>query len=367
VEHKEASRLRGLVKTGLAHALSWMRADRFIGSLADSRTLPVVVGYHRVVENFAAAARRAIPAMLTSRVMLEQQLDWIGRRFRFVTLDELGERLERGAHLGGLAAVTFDDGYRDVYEHAFPLLKRKGIPAAVFVVTDLVGAEELHVHDRLTLLLTRAFRRWSDPPRALESLLAELGIPQAAVERLDRIAGEPSLAVALLLRRLGRRDVELIMKALESQVGFDGTDATSMQSLTWEMLAEMQRGGFTIGSHTKTHAWLTQESMVTVVDEVEGARREIEHHLAVPVTHFAYPDGRFTTRTAAAVATAGYRFGYTTCMHRDARHPLLTIPRRMLWENSCLGANNRFSPAIMSCQLHGVFGLVRGCDQDHTA
>src|SRR5262249_19910355 len=154
-------------------ALAWIRADRLIGTLADSRTLPVVLGYHRVVENFACEAGRAIPAMLTSRRMLAQQLDWIGRRYRFVTLDELGERMERGASLRGLAAVTFDDGYRDVYEHAFPLLTRKGIPGAIFVVTDLVGTDELHEHDKLNMLLTRAFTRWPDPPRALQSLLVE--------------------------------------------------------------------------------------------------------------------------------------------------------------------------------------------------
>ncbi|PWU19028.1 MAG: hypothetical protein C5B48_14105, partial [Candidatus Rokuibacteriota bacterium] len=173
-------------------------------------------------------------------------------------------------------------------------------------------------------------------------------------------------AVVLLLRRLDRKNVEVLMRELEADVGYDEAEAAGMQSLTWEMLAEMQKGGFSVGSHTRRHAWLTHESTATVLDELAGARREIEQRLAVPVDHFAYPDGRFTTATARAAAGAGYRFGYTTCMHRDPRYPLLTLPRRMLWENSCLDVRGRFSPAIMSCQLHGVFGLVRGCDQDHT-
>jgi hypothetical protein len=66
-----------------------------------------------------------------------------------------------------------------------------------------------------------------------------------------------------------------------------------------------------------------------------------------------------------AVATAGYRFAYTTCTHRDPRYPLLTLPRRMLWENACVDAVRRFSPAIMSCQVHGVWSLMGGCGQDH--
>src|SRR5262249_1429592 len=131
--------------------------------------------------------------------------------------------------------------------------------------------------------------------------------------------------------------------------------------------AEMQKSGFTIGSHTRTHAWLTREAPAAVIDEIQGARDQIKERLGGAVHHFAYPDGHFTAQTAAAVASAGHRFGYTTCMHRDPRHPLLTIPRRMLWENACLDARGRFSPAILSCQVHGVFGLVRGCEQDHGA
>ena len=61
--------------------------------------------------------------------------------------------------------MTFDDGYRDVYEQAFPVLRRKGIPAAVFVVTDLVGRPFWQVHDRLYHLVAKAFATWDDPRR----------------------------------------------------------------------------------------------------------------------------------------------------------------------------------------------------------
>src|SRR4030095_5496505 len=79
----------------------------------------------------------------------------IGRRFRFVSVDELGDALEAGQT--DIAAVTFDDGYPAVYETAFPLLKRKGIPAAFFVVTGVVGTSELMLYDRLYLAVRHAF------------------------------------------------------------------------------------------------------------------------------------------------------------------------------------------------------------------
>ena len=367
-----APRVRGLVKTAVAHALSWSGADALIGSLADTGSSPVVIGYHRVVDDFDAAARVAIPAMLTSRRMLEAQLDWIGRRYRFVSLDELGRAIETGRTSSEpLAAVTFDDGYRDVHDVALPILMRKGIPAAVFVVTDLVGTGEVPVHDRLYMLICRAFSRWADPGRALPDLLGQLGIASSVIEQVierpDRLSGHPLLAVVSLLRGLSRGDVDRVAAAIEDSVGADRESMAGMEPLSWEMLARMAGAGMIVGSHTRSHAWLTQEPPACVLAEARGSREAIERRLGLRVEHFAYPDGRFDAATVTAVAASGYRFGYTTCTHRDPRHPLLTLPRRMLWEHACVDVVNRFSPAIMSCQVHGVWNLVSGCGQVHGA
>jgi peptidoglycan/xylan/chitin deacetylase (PgdA/CDA1 family) len=361
-------RVRSLVKTSVARALCWTRADVLLGALADSARNTLVLGYHRVVDDFSTEAPKTIAAMLITRRMLETQLDWIGRRFRFVGLDELGERLERRNELAGsVAAVTFDDGYRDVYELAFPLLKRKGIPAAVFVVTDLVGTRKLLAHDRLHLALVRAFARWANPARALRRLLVGLGVRLAGMEQWSGAGWTADSVMVWLLRSVPRGHIVQIIDALEDEVGFVEAAARRLLPMTWEMLTKMQRAGVVIASHTKTHAWLPLEDRERALEELEGSRLELEARLQLTVRHFAYPDGRFNQETAAMVAAAGYRFAYTTCSHRDPRYPLLTIPRRMLWQNSCLDRRGLFSPAIMSCQVRGVFNLLGACEQNHAA
>jgi peptidoglycan/xylan/chitin deacetylase (PgdA/CDA1 family) len=351
-----------VVKRAVARTLSWSRVDGLIGTLARAARPPVAVGYHRVVEDFRTEARRTIPAMLTSRQMLERHLDWLGRRFSFITLDELGARLESGRLGDPVVAVTFDDGYRDLYLHALPILRRKGIPAAVFVVTDLVDTTELQTHDRLYLLLARAFARWAHPLPALRALLASLRIE---LEPPDQLTLDRRLTLTVLLRNLPGCDVVRLMHALEAEVGMDPTAADGLLPLTWAMLSEMQRAGMSVGSHTVSHAWLTRERPARMLEEITRSREAIEQRLGSPVRHFAYPDGRFTGAIARAVAAAGYGYAYTTCTHRDPRQPLLTIPRTMLWERSCVDALGQFSPAIMSCQVHGIFNLMRGCQQDH--
>jgi peptidoglycan/xylan/chitin deacetylase (PgdA/CDA1 family) len=131
------------------------------------------------------------------------------------------------------------------------------------------------------------------------------------------------------------------------------------------MLAEIRRAGMTVGSHTRTHVLMTNESRQKVMDEVVGSRAELEKRLGTDIQHFVYPDGAFNASSVSAVAAAGYRFGYTSCMHRDLAHPMLTVPRTVLWENSCLDSRGLFSGPVLNCQMHRAFDLVSGCRQTH--
>ena len=363
--------LRQWVKSGAAHALCWSGTGKWIGSLAGRRDLPVVLGYHNVVERLPDTTRTSIPAMLITRAMLERHLDWLGKRYQFVSLDELGDMLQTGAsRTKPVAAVTFDDGYRDFYDHAFPLLRRKGVPAAVFVVTGLIGTGRKQVHDRLYLALAAAFLSHGRSPRDVARALGRLGIqaPEIPPHRLKHAAGKPFALTRALLDALPQAEVLRVVEELESELNLEQSMEAAPESLTWEMVAEIHGAGMTVASHTRTHAFLTNEKRQRVLDEVVQSRSELEKRLGTTVKHFAYPDGRFDDVTVPAVAEAGYRFAYTTCLHRDLSHPLLTIPRKVLWQNSCLDANGRFSPAIMSCQVNRTFDLIAGgCETRHSS
>jgi peptidoglycan/xylan/chitin deacetylase (PgdA/CDA1 family) len=299
--------------------------------------------------------------------MFERHIDWIGRHFEFATLDEIGTRIERGEPFSRpTAAITFDDGYRDVYEHAVPLLIRKGIPAAMFVVTDLVGQADWQVHDRLYHLLDKAYGTWADPWRGLTRLLADADVSAAAaIPGMRAASRSPYCAVTTLLPALSQANAARLMSVLDAQIG-NGT-ASFPRTMTWPMLEDMHRHGFTIGSHTKSHVWLANESDAKGFAEVAGSKHALENRLGAPVRHFAYPGGQFTPEVVELVARAGYRYAYTACEHRDARHPALTIDRLLLWEGSSIGADGRFSSAILHCQTHGLWPPARHCERVHAA
>jgi peptidoglycan/xylan/chitin deacetylase (PgdA/CDA1 family) len=325
----------------------------------------LVVGYHRVVEDFADAAETDMPTLLTSRAMFERQMDWIGRHFRFVTLDEIGEQVESGEPFARpVAAVTFDDGYRDVYDLAFPALQRKGIPAAVFVVTELVGRSCWQTHDRLYTLMVRAYRTWDDPRRGLTCLLNDVGIPASRVLPARRDTRTPYKAASGLLPLLSQSEAGQLIEGLHARVG--RAIGQAPLPLTWPMIAAMRDDGATIGSHTRTHAWLARESPQRTADELAGSKQELERRLNGPVDHFAYPGGQFTPAVVNDVARSGYRFAYTACRHADRTRPALTIERLLLWERSSIDARGAFSPEILSCQAHSLWPSARTCARVHT-
>jgi peptidoglycan/xylan/chitin deacetylase (PgdA/CDA1 family) len=354
-------RLRSHVKTAVASAIAKAHDHGLAGPRDAYR--PLVIGYHRVVEHFESEARVEMPSMLTSLDMFERHLDCLGRSFRFITLDEMGDRLLNGLPFEEpVAAITFDDGYRDVYELALPILERKGIPAAMFVVTDLVGRPTWQIHDKLYHLVAKAFQCWDNPQAKMLGLLRELGLPAHDLARRSAI-GNPMLAVSALLPELPQADIRRLMTGLELSVG-NGFHNVPL-AVTWDMVDDMRRRGFIIGSHTRSHVSLPIESPQRIAEEIEASKVELESRLGERVDHFAYPGGHFNSDIVEAVARAGYRFAYTACRHDDPRHPLLTIQRLLLWEGSSVNGDGEFIPDILSCQAHDLWPPARRCERVH--
>ena len=351
---------RSRVKVALASQIAGARG--LVTPFARDGHQPLILGYHRVVEDFDREARTSIPSMLISRAMFEQHLDHIGRQFRFVSLDDIDERVGRGEpFMEPVAAVTFDDGYRDVYEHAMPILLRKGIPAAVFVITGIVGRSCWQAHDKLYHLINKAFTTWPKPDRELQEFLAQVNVPADGVPGVGAVRC-PIDAISTLLPVLAQTDLRRVIDGLEASVG-NGFCSMPL-TMTWPMVTEMRRAGFTIGSHTRRHVSLPAEPEGSLGAELEGSRRELRDQLGEPIVHFAYPGGYFTPVVVEAVRRAGYRCGYTACRHGD-RRTALTLERLILWERSSVNADGRFVPAVLDCLTHGLWPPAFRCERVH--
>jgi peptidoglycan/xylan/chitin deacetylase (PgdA/CDA1 family) len=365
VRFERPPRWRRLLKDVVASVISHTRSLTSLAPVARG-CRPLVIGYHRVVEDFDAAATTDMPTLLVSRAMFERHVEWIGRHFEFVSLDEIGAHLESGEPFSRpVATITFDDGYRDVYDHAVPTLMRVGAAATVFVVTNHLDRPGWQIHDRMYHLLKRAFDKWQQPWRGLSTVLGDADIASSVVERLHATCASPYVLTSMLLPLISQAQAGRVMDLLDAEMGHEPGSAP--RTMTWSQVRDLYRAGFTIGSHTRTHAWLANESPERSFDEIAGSKRDLEERLGHTVRHFAYPGGQFTSAVVEMVAAAGYRFAYTACDHRDHRHPPLTIDRLMLWEGSSIGSDGQFSSTILNCQAHRLWPSARRCERVHAA
>ena len=355
--------LRNILKSGLALGLSKSGALGLLGSARRSRATPLIIGYHRVVQDFERSARKSIPSMLISASMLEKQLDWFGGHYRLVALEDMAKTLEAGRPATGIASITFDDGYSDVYENAFPILKRKGIPATIFAVAGVIGTSRPLNHDRLYGLLGRALSHVPAAADVLAGMYRDCRLPIPEAHVLSRASRTTFTALRLFLETLSQPAIASVIARLESRFGPQPIEGGL--ALTWDMIEEMRPAGIAIGSHSRTHALLTHESKDRKHDEISGSRQMLESRLETPVEHFAYPDGKFDSSTVIATAAAGYRFAYTACGHRDPSFPLLTLPRRILWEHAAIDVRGAFSASVLDCLVSGVFDSLSPCLQTH--
>ena len=231
--------------------------------------------------------------MLTSRRMLEAQLDWIGRRFRFVSLDELGAQLGgRARPAAPLAAVTFDDGYRDVYEHGVPrsCAGRASRPRCSWSRTWSARGQA-QCTTGSTCCSRRASRAGRDPATRAARSPAGPRPPLPARRRTARavIRAAPWRRCCAPCRAAAWTASPRRSRTL---VGADGSAATGIAAARpGRCSREHDRGGRDRSAPTRGRTrWLTQEAPS---DGARGGRaapaRRIERRLGVTVEHFAYP------------------------------------------------------------------------------
>jgi len=112
----------------------------------------VVLMYHRVLSD---ARPDVDPGMYVTSTAFERHLRLLKSRYELVTIDAFGEWMAgRQQYARPPCAITFDDGWRDNYDVAFPLLRRYEAPATVFLVTGWIGRDDMLDAERIAQMET---------------------------------------------------------------------------------------------------------------------------------------------------------------------------------------------------------------------
>lgn len=218
-----------------------------------------------------------------------------------------GERLPKN-----LAIITVDDGYRDFYEIAFPVLLEFGLPATFFPATDFVDGRKWLWHDILTFTLDKTPLEQLEIRTSSSEFRLDLrngSLRDAAWARLcDICVRESDTGKWELLRYLlNAAEVELPVQL-----------PAEYAPVTWDQLSEMHDNSIEIGAHTRTHPVLSRMPREALESEIAGSKQLIEERLGTQVRSFCYPNGQpadVTKSVVDAVASAGFLGAVVT--HRN--------------------------------------------------
>jgi len=238
---------------------------------------------------------------------LEELLECMSRQFKVMPMDAFIEALGSRARFDNQMLVTFDDGYQNVYDHAFPLLRRMGIPFTVFVATGFTDSTATLWTDKVEFALFSSEKKTLGAGVLPRELSLDGPVKRHAAVTLIKEA----------LKGRTREEADRLVASLFDELGFDPDDAglKPVRFMSSEEIAEMAAAGVTFGGHSVTHPILSKESAERAGAEVGQCKRTLEEVTRRAVRCFAYPNGRredFNESTKRQLADAGYSVAFTT-------------------------------------------------------
>jgi peptidoglycan/xylan/chitin deacetylase (PgdA/CDA1 family) len=283
-----------------AHVLDVTRLGAVLRRIGAWRGV-LVLNYHRIGDPSQSLLDRDLWSARPDE--FADQVAFLTRNFELVGAEELGPDLVRAR--GRHALVTFDDGYRDNYTVAYPILRDHGARATFFLTTGFLDGQATAWWDEIAWLVRTSERTEVGPDGWLDQAVS---FDEPGRQR----------AVALLRRRCASLPGGQVGEFLGWLVDATGSRSRSAERqaewMTWDMARELKQGGMTIGAHTVTHPVLASVSAEDQRSEIEGSLRRLESELGDRPQLFSYPVGwrtSFTPSTKALLRESGVRLAFS--------------------------------------------------------
>jgi peptidoglycan/xylan/chitin deacetylase (PgdA/CDA1 family) len=244
--------------------------------------------------------------------------------FDIVAMDEVPERIRAGDEARPFVAFTFDDGYRDNAEFAYPILKRHGVPFTIYLPTSFID----HEGELWWLVLEKTIQTQRTVVASIGGRTVHFDCSTAALKN------EAWREIYWWLRSLPETDLRAYVRDLAARHGLDFRDICRSLCMTWDEVRTLGEDPLvTYGAHTVNHVMLAKYPQETVREEMLGSKERLERELGRPMKHFAYPVGDPTsagTREFDMARELGFVTAVTTrpgVIHAEHADHLTALPR----------------------------------------
>jgi peptidoglycan/xylan/chitin deacetylase (PgdA/CDA1 family) len=260
----------------------------------------LILSYHRIGERSRSDLYRGLFSATPEG--LDRHLQLLKRHFDVVAPDQLDEHLlaTGGRHV----IVTFDDGYRDLYELAHPVLQANNVRALMFLCTGFIDGHASAWWDEIGWMLRH-------------TPLSQLPPGPWSRRPLPLIGANVEFAIDLLTRAYWELEPPQASEFLSllASVTSSGRRPTNTEDwITWDMAWKLKAAGHEIGAHTESHPVLSRLPRAQQLEEIVASRDRIEAVLGDCPRWLAYPVGAkeaFDTTTLEVAREAGVELAFS--------------------------------------------------------
>jgi len=239
-----------------------------------------ILCYHRITRPGSGFKYLGVP-----QDVFEEHILFLMRHFCIVSFDEAIERFKAKAKGKPLLVLTFDDGYRDNYLYAFPVLKKYQLVGTIFLTADYIGTEQRFWWDRV----------------------ADIAVKNTGLKEKGFMIDEINLS----LKKLREEERERRIEDLRQRFGCSETSEKERDILSWDEIKEMAGYGIDFGSHTLTHPDLTLLKEGELRKEISRSKEVLEGVLKRNISGFSYPYGFYNDDVKGIVRESSYSYART--------------------------------------------------------
>ena len=270
----------------------------------------VILTYHRVINN--EHVEECIQSgMYVETKTFEKQLLFIKNNFNNIPISEIPFVIQKVRHRSGkdkrpFVVLTFDDGWADFYENAYPLIKKENIYATVFLPTNYIDTNSIFWTDIIGYLINRR-----------KENIDYIGSISGIIRNIESLTGDNRTIIEKsinMMKNLTTDEIQDIILTLCDRWKIT-LNPSGKSFLSWDEVRDMYKSGnILIGSHTENHHILTKLKKEHLLLELSNSKeRLIDERVAersfIP---FSYPNGDYDDRIVAMVKSVGYNLAVTT-------------------------------------------------------
>lgn len=296
------------MKNKLKKFIGTVMGNNFIFNLLryTNREKLLILYYHRITKK-EDLVNIKLKDMCTDIGSFETQMKFLSQSYNPIGEKEILSAIEGTTKIPRYSVwVTFDDGYKDNYTNAYPILKKYKIPATFFITTGFINKQAIPCEDyiakairmthvnELKLVLNKTEHKF---------YLNTEESKNQVIRSLWKILDDGSIS----------RDKYLKDLFDSFKIGFEDIPDLFMN---WNEIKEISNNGFYIGGHTVRHKIMSTLSKEEVAREIIDSKDEIEKQLGKKIFSFAYPSGKGADCNLETcfpiLETCGFKLGVTT-------------------------------------------------------